>query len=230
MKRTSLFFVALFISIALFSQEGNLKTQGFYFRLGTSIPSWQYAGATGKSDWGDNNVKRYGAVFEMGSIFMLNGIKIAKGLRIGINADYLSLTTHVFTSDDISGTYTDVAFFVGSKLGPCISYSPVKRLVFDVYGKVNPVWFSGMNSSYSYSSGYSGDDNNDTYLGFVDMKFSIGFNIRYSILMTGFEYNPGALKLQNVDNDEYLGNGWDPNDNGDKTKMPGYNITIGLSF
>lgn len=226
MKRMSLFFATIFLSIALFSQNGNLKTQAFYFRLGTSIPSWKYAGASGQSDWGDT--KRYGAVFEVGSIFMLNAIKIADGLRIGINVDYLSVSSHIFTNSEVSPTQTDIAFFVGSKLGPSISYSPVKLLVFDVFTKINPVWIGGVNETYG--SSINSDASNTTYLGYVGLKYSVGLNIRFSVLMVGFEFNPGSLKLKNTDTDDYFGNPWEVNSTSEKTKMPGYNITIGLSF
>ena len=225
MKRMSLFFAAIFLSIALFSQNGNLKTQAFYFRFGLSIPTWKYFGATGKSDWSDMNMKRYGGVFEMGSIFMLNSIKIAKGLRIGINVDYLSVNAHVFTFDEMGNSATNLNVFVGSKIGPSISYSPVKPLVFDVFGKINPVWYGGSATTFSGNT-----DANEAFTGNLGIKYSIGFNLRFSVLMMGFEFNPGSMKLKSTDTHEFLGNSMSANDKGDKTKMPGYNVTIGLSF
>jgi hypothetical protein len=117
--------------------------------------------------------------------------------------------------------------FAGSKVGPSFSYSPVDRLVFDTYFKFNPVWVAA-NAIVS-----SEEDDNEFFLGFMGIKYSVGMNVRYSILMMGFEFNPGFAKLKWFDDeakeltDEYFGN---VNDNSKKTPVPAMNFTIGLSF
>jgi hypothetical protein len=222
MKRVCLLLIAVFIANFTFSQEdGDLKNR-FYFRGGLSIPTWKYGGEDGKDDFPDDT-KRGGAVFELGSIFMLNSLKLVDGMRIGINVDYLSLSYHSMKSNDYDAART--ALFFGSKIGPSFTYSPVDKLAFDTYIKFNPVWIASVvDDSY-------GDEDPDVYMGFFGTKLSAGFNIRYSILMIGFEYNPGSAKLKWIDedaeDDDYLGNA---DDDGDKTPMPGYNITFGLSF
>ena len=224
MKNAIAIILLAVTSFAVYSQDGNLKKKT-YFRIGLSIPTWKYYGIDGKSDWEDN-IKRTGGIFEVGSIYMLNGIKIAPGMRIGINLDYLSLDYHRFSvsGSDIRNNFV----YVGSKIGPSFSYSPVNKLVFDTYFKFNPVWVAGNLVSFH-------DDNieDELFLGFMGIKYSVGLNVRYSLLMLGFEFNPGFAKLRYYDTaenkltDDYMGN---DDDNGDKTPVPGFNITLGLSF
>jgi hypothetical protein len=226
MKKILTALLLLISVLSVYSQdEGNLKTQ-FYFRFGYSNPTWKYLGAEGKDDWA--GAKKMGGLFEFGNIFMLNSIKIAPGLRLGINVDYLSLGYHQLSNfDDFTGMDKMHFFYAGSKIGPSISYSPVDHLVIDTYFKINPVWVSV--SDWAYTDG----DDDDLFMGFVGMKYCVGLNVRYSVLMMGFEFNPGALKMKWYDSDnnelsdEYLGN---VNSNSDKTPVPAMNFTLGLSF
>jgi hypothetical protein len=224
MKKLIAIIVLVATTVAGFSQDGNLKKQT-YIRVGFSVPTWKYRGLDGKSDWPDS-IKRTGGLFEVGHIYMLNSIKIANGMRIGINVDFLSLDYHRFSkrSTNQSSNYV----YVGSKIGPSFSYSPVNKLVFDTYFKFNPVWVASnvtLNHDESIKDKF--------YMGFMGIKYSVGLNVRYSILMLGFEFNPGFAKLRyyNTDEnkltDEYMSN---DSDNGKKTNVPGFNITLGLSF
>jgi hypothetical protein len=215
--------VALLIStvMAVYAQDGNLKKQT-YLRIGYSLPSWKYFGYADKSDWVDD-AKRIGGVLEVGNIFMLNSIKLSPGMRLGINIDYLSVSYHRFSSKAEDGKENLV--FIGSKIGPSFSYSPVDRLVFDAFIKFNPVWVA---------ADVQAMDNEDYfYLGYLGMKYGIGLNVRYSVLIVGFEINPGFVKMKWFDDqensfvDEYRSN---DTDNGKKTNAPGMNFTVGLSF
>jgi hypothetical protein len=162
----------------------------------------------------------------MGRIFMLNFIRLAPGMRIGINVDYLSICYHQLDANretSLEYKYMDVS--LGSKIGPSFSYSPVKHLAFDIYGKINPVWIGAANSQLVHV-----DNSDQTYLGYLGIKYSLGLNIRYAALITGFEFNPGSMRFKNtsdgIDHDPYLYN----SDGTNKTKIPCYNITIGLCF
>jgi hypothetical protein len=219
-----LFLVSLIPSFTFAQKDGDLDNQ-FYFRFGASMPTWKYYGADGKDDFSDD-IRKGGGIFEMGSIFMLNSIRLADGMRIGINVDYLSMSYHRFKLKNTN--FDDFSFFFGSKVGPSFSYSPVNKLVFDAFVKYNPVWVTGKVV----------DDKNMTnrsdpyvFMGFVDSKLSAGVNVRFSILMLGFEYNPGSAELLRIDDtsveDQYYGN---LDNSGKKTPMPCYNLTFGLSF
>ncbi|MBA7531107.1 hypothetical protein ES705_23318 [subsurface metagenome] len=226
MKKITLLFIAtLMISTAAFSQ-GDLDKQ-FYFRMGYSKPTMKYWGIDNDNFW--NDVKRNGFVFELGQIFMLNSIPLADGLRLGINADYLSFYYHGIKSDFI----TVGNIILGSKVGPSISYSPVDKLVFDAYGKFNPVWFG---SVIMVPEGTNTDS--EIFLGALGIGYSLGINVRYSILMLGFDFNKSFTKLQYYDeseglvDDSYFGNmGTDSGDaDKDRTPLSSMNFTIGLSF
>lgn len=209
------------------AQDGKLKNQ-FYLRVGYSLPGWKYYGLDGKTDWSDAmyaSPKRFGGAFELGSIFMLNSIPLMDGMRIGINVDYLSVAAHQFS---FTGTDATTNFiFVGSKIGPSFSYSPVNRLVFDTYVKFNPAW-----AVLNYQK-YMGLEDDEFFGGFMGIKYSVGMNVRFSVLMMGVEFNPGAAKLKHWNKDDnkfedlYLGN---VDDDGDKTPVPGLNFWLGLSF
>jgi hypothetical protein len=213
-----------------FSQEdGDLENQ-FYFRFGASIPSWKYRGLEGKDKYADD-IKRGGGIFEMGSIFMLNSLKLAKGMRIGINVDYLSLNFNRFKSKDHENKFT--TFFWGLKVGPSFSYSPVKKITFDTYIKFNPVWLS--TAVYApYKSSASPKPDPEIYIDFFAPKLSVGLNVRLAAFMLGFEYNPGLMKYKYYDQDQeelvdhYIGRNDDVGS--DKTPTPCYNATLGFSF
>jgi hypothetical protein len=222
-KKLFAFIMIAILTIPVMAQEnGDLKKQ-FYFRFGWSSPSWKTYGAEGKDDF-PSDVRRFGGVFEMGAIFIINRWKIADGLRIGINVDYLSLSAHAFDISDNLNTYNG---FIGSKVGPSLSYSPVKSLTFDVFAKINPIWLGGV-------VGDDGDvdENEDVYIGYLGMKYSLGVNIRWTILVFGFEYNPGSLKLKNDKGmGEYLGDIFNyPDEPGEKTSLTALNFTLGFSF
>ena len=91
MKKVFTAFIILSISFASFAQnEGDLENQ-FYFRFGYSLPFGLSLGIVEydlETNW--ENITRFGTSFELGSIFMLNGIPMPDGLRLGVNVDYLS--------------------------------------------------------------------------------------------------------------------------------------------
>jgi len=218
-----LVFVAL-LSMPCFSQDtGDLENQ-FYFRFGWSNPSWKYYGFDGKDDFAaisSDDPRRFGGVFELGSIFYINRLKIADGIRLGINADYLSITAQVFDVDDNLNLYN---VFIGSKVGIAFSYNPVSTLVIDALAKVNPVWGAGVGIQENGDM----DQDEDIFVGYLGIKYSIGVNVRWSVIMIGFEYNPGSMKLKNDrGSGEYFGNA---KDDSDKTPMPYMNFTFGFSF
>ena len=215
--------------IPLMAQDDSDLDNQFYFRFGWSSPSWNSFGIDGKDDF-PTDTRRFGGVFEMGSIFMINRLKIADRLRLGINVDYISVSAHAFDTDEIN-IYN---LCIGSKVGPSLSYSPVKSLTFDVFAKINPVWIAGTGLDDGDM-----DEDEDVYIGYLGMKYSIGVNIRWAILIFGFEYNPGSLKLKNDKGmGDYLGNPGDylvnsghyPDDRGEKTSLSALNFTLGFSF
>lgn len=231
MKKLCFVFIAAFIANLTYSQ-GDLENQ-FYFRFGPSVPSWKYYGNDDKNDYLDD-VKRGGGIFEMGNIFMLNGIKLLDGMRIGINVDYLSLNYNRFKSKDAMSKTT--YFFWGVKFGPSFTYSPVDKIAFDAYIKFNPVILSTrITKPYKFDEDEVMYDEPDPvlHMGFFGPKLSVGFNIRMAVFMLGFEYNPGIVKYNYYDDDEgefadeYLGRA---DKKSDYTPTPCMNITMGFSF
>ena len=152
MKKTSLTILVLSISIFTLAQSsgdslnqsqssGDLENQ-FYFRFGYSQATTSYLGVDDVEFW--DYFSRYGGVFELGQIFIINKAALSDGLRIGINVDYAEVSYHQLTEID-----TDIDFAIGllklaSKIGPSLSYSPAEHLVFDVFVKAKIPWVAGI--------------------------------------------------------------------------------------
>lgn len=216
MKKITCLLIVLSISSFSFAQEeGNLENQ-FYFRFGLSLPTNAYFGVEENTVW--DELDRIGGVFELGSIFMLNSLPLADGLRLGINVDYAQFSYHQFTA---SNDNKIGVFKVSSKIGPSISWSPANHLVFDGYVKAKIPWAAGMVFLVDGEA-------DQTYIGTFGIGLSTGLNVRYRFLMIGFEYNMDKMKLEDQDNKgEYFGNA--SNDD-DQTPMSSYNFTFGFSF
>jgi hypothetical protein len=222
MKKIFLLIIVLGISLTTYAQDGGGLDNQFYFRFGFSKPANSYFGAE-KSDWDD--VSRTGGVFELGSIFIFNNLDLADGLRLGINVDYLDISYHQFDYDieDVSVRVIKLS----SKVGPSLSYNPVSKLVLDAYIKAKIPWVGGLWLDFP-DVGFEDDEQ---FIGTGGFGFSTGFNIRFSVLMLGFEYTCDRMKLKNVDDsDYYFGNVLDVNDTGDKSKLANFNFTVGVSF
>ena len=224
MKKIILIFLAALISVSVSSQDfesGDLKKRT-YFRVGYSIPSWNYYGFEDadhfKTELGVTS--RYGANFEVGSIFMLNGIDLGPGLRFGINVDYLSLKVQVFKFYEDVNLYN---MFIGSKIGPSFTYQPTKAVAFDIFAKINPIWVGAILEHQKNVGPLKGYEN------YLQLMYSFGVNIRVYMLIIGFEYDIGGMKLKDT-NDEYFPNFGEDKARNKKTPMPGCNITIGLNF
>jgi hypothetical protein len=225
MKKLLILSLAICLSYGSFAQEGEGLDNRFYFRGGFSNPTDAYLGY--KNTPFPELISKKGYVFELGSIFMLNNLDLADGLRLGINVDYAEITYHKFMYED-DFEYIDLYMGqVSSKVGPSLSFSPVNRLVFDGFFKLKIPWVA-----FGYFDAPDTPElHEDYYLGAIDVGFSTGINIRYGILMLGFDYSSNNMKMNSdEDSDVYLGNFLDPSDTGDKTKFAYMNFTIGLNF
>jgi hypothetical protein len=193
----------------------------FYFRFGYSNPSWKQFGAD-KDLWGDY-VKKRGFMGEIGTIFMLKGFGEPENMAIGLDVSYLSIYWHRFT-EEVYGYKSDLATLrFDSKVGPSFTYSPIEKLAFDVYVKANISWVTATVFVENNNS-----DDAEGYGTVFCVGLSTGFNVRYGILMVGFEFNTISPKLEDVDNDgQYIGNA---KNDGDRSPLPSTNFTIGLSF
>ena len=224
-------FTVLFILVSIISFGQNLDNQ-FYFRFGYSSPSWKQFGLE-EQDWNDLGItSKAGANFELGSIFLLKRVINRNDMALGINVDYLYTVFHNFENeDDVNGGSLGV-LRAGSKIGPSFTYSPVDKLEFDVYTKLDCAWATGAVIYYSDMI----DDAEDFFLGTVDFGFSTGLNIRYGKLMLGVEFNTISSELESDDYpgvylQQFVDAEFSDNLGSEKkSKLPCTNFTIGLSF
>lgn len=220
MRQFTILSALLLMTITTIAQDD--YDNRFYFRFGYSNPSWTQFGST-ESDWADG-VKRSGFMGEIGTIFMLNGIPMPDKTVLGIDVDYLSGYWNQFSYESMGENIDLITIRADSKIGPSFSYNPVSKLFFDIYVKADISWFTGTAIVYDNQT-----DDADGYSAFATFGLSTGVNIRYGVLMLGFEFNTISPKLENVDNKgDYLGN---MNEEGsDKSPLPTSNFTIGLNF
>ncbi len=225
MKKIFLLLVLVLSTMGVQAQKGLEKQT--YFRLGYSMPTWHYHGFSGKSDWLSAPDKRSGILLEVGNIYMLDAINIGSGMKLGINVDWISINYNRWTFSEAERR--EHLFFLGTKIGPSFSFCPVQRLTLDAYFKLNPVWISA-DTQISLDED---DIDDEFYLGFFGLKYSMGFNVRYSILMLGVEFNPGFARFRYYDKEQnklthdFMGN---VNDNKERTPVPAINFTVGISF
>ncbi len=218
MKKLTILLIAVLISTTSFAQSK--PDNVFYLRLGYSSPTW---GQYGFSENYRHEYSKYGAMAEMGSIFMLKSLPLPENMAIGINVDYLSIYWHQFNDNESYNSMDIAALRLDSKIGPSFTFAPVDKLELDMYVKADISWVTA--SVLVYDNNY---DDSDGYVKVGSLGLSAGFNVRYSILMLGVEYNTINPKLENVDNKgEYLGNA---KDNSDKTPLPSLTFSIGLAF
>jgi hypothetical protein len=194
---------------------GDLENQ-FYLRFAYSHSSKTYLGVDDMEFW--DSYKRYGGVFELGHIFIINKAALADGLRLGINVDYAE-----FSYNQIAAKEAD--FDIGipklaSKLGPSLSYRPSPKLIIDVFVKAKFTWVAGI---IPWT-----DDVEDVFLAKPGIGIATGLNIRYDLFMLGFEFNSDNLKYESNDfPGTYFGN---YSDDSDKTPMPSFSFSIGVCF
>ncbi len=216
MKKLTILLAVILISTTSFAQSEKINV--LYWRLGYSIPSWNQFGFP---DEISEVFSKSGGMFELGKIYMVNSIPLPENMAIGINADFFSIYYHGFSSDyddDVLGT-----FRLDSKIGPSFTYNPINNLAIDAYVKADIGWVTATADIYD-----SDASNADVYLNFGTIGLSTGFNVRYSKLMLGFEFNTISPKLKSVDDDtDYIGN---ITDGGNKSPLPSITISIGMAF
>lgn len=223
MKLIFIFLSLIIISIGVHAQGDLDKVT--YFRLGYSNPTKHYKGIDNDSYW--DVVSRDGFTAELGQIFILNSIPLADGLRLGINVDYLSFYYHLLKENPNE----ELFFILGSKVGPSISYNPIDKLIIDAFVKINPVWVSTVVTSEEFID--TGKDY-QLNMGVLGFGYSLGINVRYSMLMLCIDFNKSWNKIQHYNENSnefdgtYVGNESDATK--DKTPMPSINFTIGLAF
>lgn len=226
MRKTGIALMALIISISTLAQEGETQEgpsqnsgdieNQFYLRFAYSHTSKSYLGVEDMEFW--DSFKRYGGVFELGHIFIINKAALADGLRFGINVDYAE-----FSYNQIAAKNADYDLGVpklASKIGPSLSYRPTSNLIIDLFVKAKLTWVAGI---IPWT-----DEVEDVYLAKPGVGLATGLNIRYGLVMLGFEFNSDNLKYESNDYPgEYFGN---LSDDSDKTPMPSFNFSIGVCF
>ncbi|PLX11550.1 MAG: hypothetical protein C0598_07905 [Marinilabiliales bacterium] len=223
MKKYFLILVALLTLTNIISSQdfdaGDLKKRT-YIRFGLANPTFSYYGFTDKEDMISEigYQDRLGGIFEVGTIYPINKLKIAKHLRMGINVDWFALKTHLFK---VQNSDLLVNYFVQSKIGLAFSYPPVKLIQVDVYGKASPIWYGGTLLNYPDM-----DFDEDNFNGYLQFMYSTGINLKLAFIILGFEYEFGNLKLKNA-NEEFLGN---MKNESSKTPMSGLNFSLGVVF
>ncbi|MBN2648410.1 MAG: hypothetical protein JXR50_01570 [Prolixibacteraceae bacterium] len=229
---TTLCFCLALLSVA---QEQGIDSKKTYLKIGMSSLG---ANIFGLNDGPDKNMKKKAFEdlkinaynFEFGSLYGINMIELGDQFQVGIDVNYLTVNFFQLAEEDETDAEKVSNFAIGSAIGPVFTYAPTNSIELDAFFKVNPTWIAGNIDS--------SNDQKYGYLGFEGMKYKIGFNARFDILMLSAEFNPGYAVLQDWDySDEYLGNIGEQDDKSipsdewsKKTPTPLFNFSIGLCF
>lgn len=225
MKKITILLAATLISLSSYCQE---LDNPVYFRFGFSNPSWE-SFDIGKEGWG-SEVRKFGANFEFGSIFLIQSLPQAENSSFGINVDYLYANYNNFHVGEGDESMDLGIVRVGSKIGPSFTYSPHQEMAFDLYVKADFAWATAV---VPYAGSMEKAD--DYFTGFATLGLSTGINYRYGHFMLGFEFNTISPKLES-DNMEgvYIQKVIDgltgENSGSKKSKLPTMNFTIGMNF
>jgi len=156
--------------------------------------------------------------------FILKSIQLPEGMALGINVDYFSFYWYQLQADETVTSLNLVTLSWNSKVGPSFTYSPRNSIAFDAYVKANINWSTEMQLM----------NEADEYDGFNKpggIGLSTGINVRLNVVMLGFEFNTISHKFEYEDYPgEYLGNFADPDDTGDRSKLPSMTFSLGFSF
>ena len=155
---------------------------------------------------------------------MFKNVPKSEKIALGIDVDFITVYWQKFETFD-KGSEVDLwNLRFDSKIGTSITFIPVNRLAFDIFIKADISWFSLTGIMYNNDM-----EDMEGYGDIFALGISTGFNVRYSILMVGFEFNTISPQLENAENPgEYMGNINDINTN--RSPLPSVNFTIGLSF
>jgi|GEM_PF-6042273 len=135
----------------IFIGAGIAKPDGYkdfenksYIRSGVLQPTNKFFSFNLEDDINDEDyiVRRFGWEMEVGSIIMFNKINMGTKMRLGLSGDWFSVAFAHADIKNISNSkkkirnsYTTI--FIGPKIGPAISYSPIENMYLDLYAKAH---------------------------------------------------------------------------------------------
>ena len=229
MKRsfTVLIIIIFIITSTLSAQDqksgsGNRPNHiesGFYLKIGPCFPVGAFY--SGQSLIMHNSVfappdyrltylpAKIGPAMDLGFLIYLGPSFANNYVRAGIDACFLSFwfnsTNPVLSTD---ARYEHHYYFGGQKFGPIITVNPIDRLLIDISYKINA------NFGYhydewkdpNYNSGIPPQNKIGSLSDAQYAKFGVNLmgqefsmNIRYRVMMFGFEYNFGTMSYDNFD-------------------------------
>jgi hypothetical protein len=223
-KIISLFiFAILFSSVFLYGQMGSRPAvihSGFYIKLGAAFPTGTFKSGqtlpiynpvmTVPTDQKYNLSylpAKVGPAMDLGFLIYIGPSFADNYIRCGIDATFLSIwynsTNPVLNLDS---RYEHFYYFGGQKYGPIITVNPIDKLLIDISYKFNPNFgyhFDEWNDP-NYPKGYGQPagplaDAQYAKFGITFWSQEFSMNIRYRIMLIGFEYNFGTMTYNNFD-------------------------------
>lgn len=251
MRKIALLTLFLAVACIASAQEQSFDMKKFYLKGGYTLKGKNYLGLNdsktdpnlAKNYWKEMTLNSYN--LDLGSLFYIDMFDLGEKLHVGIDVNYLTLN---YTTCDpkiiIPNDYNPAnswAAFVGSAVGPVITYNVTRTIAFDAYFKINPIWISTYNF---FNEGVEWDEDYEEdreYLGLSGIKYKFGINAHLDFLLISAEFNPGSVILQNVHySNEFIGNSGEKTDQFEnpsqvenpskKTPLPVFNFSIGFCF
>jgi len=143
----------------------------------------------------DYKVTDFGVNFQLGTTFYI-GPRIANKLRFGLDAAWLDFSYFQLNSNYYN-SQNGMNFFLNFlEVGPIISFSPMDKIAFDLYGRVVPGY-----SLMFYDQSVSGSTDTYGYYGY-HVNGLVGATFRFKVFSAGVEYNFGKTKYIDLDDSD----------------------------
>ena len=179
----------------------------FYLKAGTSSPQGTFGSIPTRNKTPEDSFNgldgtgaRKGVAVEIGVVSLLNKFSVPDrfypGLEAGLsfssnNLDWSPIDEHYNTAEQ------HPLIFAGIKIGPSITYKPIKNFSLNAFAKLNPSLSNGPEIIYT-----NNDDpkNSYSYSLVSEKKYafglrkSYGFNLQYSKFQLGIEYSSGNIR------------------------------------
>lgn len=201
----------------------------FYLKAGYSLPTWGSYGMD-RSQWKEKessagaNYQRLGGDVQLGSQFYINRHLVRNNTCFGINLDYVSLTHNYYKIDAEDFYEWKNHTYLSTNVGPMLTYTRHGINFYDLYAKANITWISLLQDTELEQNG---KEITNLYIDDFSMRYSVGFNFRFSHLLIGIEYCGGSHKLLLQDTfDDYYGSEYDF----EKTPLHFINAHLGVYF
>lgn len=221
MKKILLVVIVALSTFVANAQIPMLENVG-YVKVGWTFPMGEYYRF--KDELKDYGGGHTGLSLNYGSIYYFAKSPITNRLHIGLNVDWVYLT-----SDYMSYEYNDETNSItwdgyneelryAMKIGPSLTFKPNSLIQIDAFLKLNPTLGLYVFEANTNQIGIKNQDGVEFGYGF---QGTVGGQLRFSILVVGLEFDLGDIYYEEYDKTVGIN---------DKAGRSTFNLNVGFNF